>query len=529
MDLLKRGERKTQARAKVADIFRTPYDSLETGQLGAGKLNSTQMAAILQLYHSSPSIQAARAILLGQLLSSGIVVRRHGEDVPLTEQFAKHLESVWIPFARSVVDSFLCFGFVVVSIEEEEPPPFAGFLNKRKEAKEALDKTTRKRSRNTGTEEAINSALNLVPCVCDFGSYEISFKSSGRRAYKRTYTVSSIGQGQNNAIDLDLGFFIRQPPDMLGNINSPVATCFSNAAFIAALTELALNAETVRARTQIVTQAAPKQNASQTQLDAANLFFDSESRAIQQNDEASAETATAESLSAMVHLCNVLNKMQTTVPGEPQKVAQSHVPPEQPPRLFTLPDRQVVAPSVQRPEVRTDLDALTRMVNESICSSLGVPASVVFEGKFSSNSMSQLQLLNTTVSSLAIAVNAVLTNAYHACYQENNARSDEDELLLVTAPLSATSEVVALFKEGVIDATSAIPAALHSLGCSSNEITEALRRKQESVVASKEAENNTADLEQKTATVERTRAEVDRIKADTKVAQKALTAPAVSK
>ena len=53
--------------------------------------------------------------------------------------------------------------------------------------------------------------------------------------------------------------------------------------------------------------------------------------------------------------------------------------------------------------------------------------------------------------------------------------------MLVTAPISATSEVEHLFTAGVIDWRSALPAALHSLGCSANEITEALKRRQEKV------------------------------------------------
>jgi hypothetical protein len=43
--------------------------------------------------------------------------------------------------------------------------------------------------------------------------------------------------------------------------------------------------------------------------------------------------------------------------------------------------------------------------------------------------------------------------------------------MLVTAPLAAASEVQGLFEKGIIDSETAIPAALHSLGCSANEIT----------------------------------------------------------
>ena len=57
------------------------------------------------------------------------------------------------------------------------------------------------------------------------------------------------------------------------------------------------------------------------------------------------------------------------------------------------------------------------------------------------------QLLNTTVASLALAVNDVLSQTYRAVY----GGEDGDELILTTAPLAATSEVQALYTGQLID------------------------------------------------------------------------------
>lgn len=136
--------------------------------------------------------------------------------------------------------------------------------------------------------------------------------------------------------------------------------------------------------------------------------------------------------------------------------------------------------------------------------------------------MSQLQLLNTTVSSIAITMNTILSACYHACYDEGV--SDEDELVLVTAPISATSEVEALYNSGILDWKTAIPAALHSLGCTSTEITEALRRRQEQQDKAEQDKegNKTSDgetkkiaSEQGRANVEQTRANTERTRAET--------------
>jgi len=89
----------------------------------------------------------------------------------------------------------------------------------------------------------------------------------------------------------------------------------------------------------------------------------------------------------------------------------------------------------------------------------------------------RLQLLNTTVASLALSINEILTSSYRAIYSAD----DETELILRTAPLSSTSEVQALFTCGLIDYESALPAALHSLGSGSEEISSALQRKRKTV------------------------------------------------
>ena len=142
------------------------------------------------------------------------------------------------------------------------------------------------------------------------------------------------------------------------------------------------------------------------------------------------------------------------------------------------------------------------------------------------------QLLNTTVSSLAITLNSILTACYHACYEEGV--SDDDELILVTAPISATSEVEALYTAGLIDWQAAIPAALHSLGCTSTEITEALRRRHEredKVEETRTATETEASLvanDQARAQTEKTRAETEKTLAETKEVGKPPPGPADS-
>jgi hypothetical protein len=106
-------------------------------------------------------------------------------------------------------------------------------------------------------------------------------------------------------------------------------------------------------------------------------------------------------------------------------------------------------------------------------------------GKFSGKSTQQLQLLNSTVSQLAKSINDVLTKTYLALYPDERTgllgdreeKSDGNvELKLRTAPLAASEEIVALFNAQLIDSDVAVPAAMHALGSSNEEIEAALAR-----------------------------------------------------
>ena len=70
----------------------------------------------------------------------------------------------------------------------------------------------------------------------------------------------------------------------------------------------------------------------------------------------------------------------------------------------------------------------------------------------------------------------MLTATYHAVYDD---AKEGDELTLLTAPLCSTAELQSLFEGGVIDIESALPAALHSLGCTAVEIAGAVKRRKQ--------------------------------------------------
>ena len=398
----------------------TPFSAFESGSAGECRINTTQMAALQHLYHTSPSIQATRTILMGQLLGSGISLTRAGQPVKLTPTFSKHLEAAWLPFAREIVDHTLLYGFAIVSIEEETDKPFAKFINAQKAVDPGAKSAKRQKPSGGSVKDAPRgqpgdpqtksategaevvskapgppaSGPNLVPVVPVFGSYEIALTPAGRAAYTRRARVFTTSPAHAYTEDQFAAVFFRNNPDSDGNLISPVASAFEFASFVGALRELALSAELVRATPTLVTQSAPRIHSSQAGgVDTASLFFDSESRAVSQQQSDAEASERTQQLGLTVKLAAELNRLRTTVQDRNSSgsgvAGPSALPPEVPPRLFALPDKQQLVPNALQPQARTDLESLMRLANDHICAAMGVPASVVFEGRFSSNSMSQ--------------------------------------------------------------------------------------------------------------------------------------------
>jgi len=377
MDLRKRIKRRDPPkRGGKAKENPSPLSAIDAGSPGEVKIVNDHLYALNHLYHASPSIQAARTILLGQLLSSGCVIRRDGRDVPLKDTFARHLHDVWTPFAKKVIDHFLQFGFVIVSLEEEAPPPFHNFIKGKQMAAQsemgpdanglrnqprdppdaaearaakkpiAAESDQRQQQQRTPKRPAAaqSKPVNLIPVVPDVGQCELSFIYVGDSHYRRQYRIFSTNSDSVYKQDFASEVFFRSEPDAGGNVCSPIATVFQSASFISALEELALQAEVVRARQMLVTQPATRTQGSQN-LDPANLFFDSESRAVQASATAEDDAQQAGSLALQAQMMHMINRLQTTNtdsssrPGGASAVP-AHVPPPMPPQLFACPGKK---------------------------------------------------------------------------------------------------------------------------------------------------------------------------------------------
>jgi len=74
-------------------------------------------------------------------------------------------------------------------------------------------------------------------------------------------------------------------------------------------------------------------------------------------------------------------------------------------------------------------------------------------------------------------VSGVLTKTYNQLYTDDDENEEEPAVLkLVTAPLAVAEEIEKLYTAQLIDYETALPAALHSLGATTEEIEAAMER-----------------------------------------------------
>ena len=476
---------------------------------GETRISVAQMQHLRNVFERNPAILAARNVLHAQLLSSGLLLKKDGKSVEVTPLFRQHLDTHWSSFARDVIDSFLIMGFVVVSYERDDVPSATNSIRERKRRRD------------------VSASANLLPIVAPIGSYDLGFVMTGRAAMQRSYRVyRRTARSGAAAVEMDDGsvLFMRNPPDEEGNINSPVASIQGVASFVNELLSLASVAERSRARPPLVTKTRPKQ----TRPGAAptDMYFDTESREIARQGDDEENEHSARALQIQLDLCRLINESRTGI-GDGSSLAralgggsnvQTGPAAELGERMYALPVTTEEA-RVELPQARGDLVNIIRMALDEMCTAIGVPSSLLFEGRYAGQSTAQLALLNSTVQQLGRKVDTVLTAVYNDIYGPGGALSielnpddkkvakqtaadetikigtgegnnpivgsdsidapesnDTIELVTTTAPMSAAQEVLALFSGGLADFEAAAPLALHSVGMSAAEIEGALDR-----------------------------------------------------
>ena len=323
-----------------------PTLGVHTSDLGEHRLNIEQIYALEAMYQTHPAVQAARSVLHSQLLQGGVQLMRNGEVAQpvrfgeknedgalksgITKDWARHLEEHWLPFAKEVIDAFIKWGLCPVVLEE---------LQVNVEQLDAIDELKREvgmvNHKRKGKRQRSGSNI-LVPHVPMLGTYDIAWTYAGRYGYTREYMLYNNAPGHVTRVDPTAVIHVRQHPDSVGNVNSPLSTVYEQGSFVAGLVEMAFTAELARSQPAYVTQI--RKQDKQGDLTAGGLWFDTESRQQHTGQESEESQLAARALELQAQLARSINAVQHqghNANGSSSR--SSFAPPDLPPRLFTLP------------------------------------------------------------------------------------------------------------------------------------------------------------------------------------------------
>ena len=90
----------------------------------AKRVNMEEMLFIRTCFRQSPMVQMCRQMIANQLLNNGVKFCQGGcnsKGVTFHKKDEDNIEDRWCPFAADVIDSVMCYGFVVVHMGNEYP------------------------------------------------------------------------------------------------------------------------------------------------------------------------------------------------------------------------------------------------------------------------------------------------------------------------------------------------------------------------------------------------------------------------
>lgn len=492
MSLRKAGARQVPRKLNGKDLI-APILPSSQHQPGEQRMNENQKRALETLFRSSSAVTTCRNLLAGRLFSIGLQLTRNGEPIELTPAFQRHLNTVWLEFARAVLDSYLTWGMCVVALEEPPEGNLFGRANGKKRPREPL-----------------------VPIVPPPDTYDVSFLGGGRMGYLRTYKVYSSAPHHATEADEEAHVFVCEPPTPEGDYCSPTASVFGLASFVDSIQDLAMQAEMVNTRPRVFAQ--PRKEDSNKGVADSSLFFDSMSKNLQNDQEGEDSRAKASLMAMQVRLCEAINEVQTRGSGPDHlkfgKLPDAPTKQEVAPGIFTLPvGLDMVNNSTGQAAPRSDLENLVRLANESAAAAFGVPLEMLSGGSFRASSNQQLMLLNSTITTWTRCVDHVLAAAYSSIY------ADDADISLIVNPLVATDEIVNLHAASLMPKSLAMAAALGDVA-SAAAVKQAVAEAEKEDAKKKESEDAKAAVELEGAKINNQKAQADlaATKADTAAA-----------
>jgi CRISPR/Cas system CMR-associated protein Cmr5 small subunit len=372
---------------------------------------------LYRCYTQSPLLHMCSHLISTQILSNGISFCRGGcktDKLTVDAKLSNDIEEVWIPFTRRALDSILCYGFVVVSVDKG------------------------------------------VPEIMNVGQYHLEVTVGVSNYSYRVMSVTAVDDEIPNTIVFD-NFGFRLTPS--GSFTSLVHKVIPRLLFLKRLRETAVAMEIHRAENTVFTEIQEKGNKESTEGVDYDFYADSNTAKITEDMKFQRNSLNVSVLNQQLDLYDkYLGKAHAK---KAEKSLENVVP---------LPNGQHLVSGPQNTG-RGDYGGIHKTITEDICSALGVPRAIIqSEGGgglgSKSDSDGQHEVFQATVRFYKNKLGIILSHVYNTIHAKaikktidfskyddvyEAKQKNSVQVYFPVTPFVSNESLRQLYEQGVID------------------------------------------------------------------------------
>ncbi len=364
-----------------------------------------------------PILHMCSHLIASQLLNNGISFCKGGcknKQMDINAKLRSEVEDIWIPFTKDLLDQVLCFGFAVVSVK------------------------------------------NNLPQIMNIGQYHLEVTVEQSSYSYRVMNVSSVDEEIPNTIVFDQFGFKLTPT---GQFTSLVHKVIPRLLFLKRLRETAVAMEVRRAENTVFTEIQESSNAEKKEGVDYDFYADSNTSQITEDMRFQRNSTNVSILNQQMDLYDkFLGKKHAK---KAEKTLENVVP---------LPNGQHLVSGPQNTG-RGDYGGIHKTLIEDVCSTLGVPRSMIMaEGGGGLGSKSdtegQHEVFQATVLFWKKKLGMVLSHLYNIIHKQEIKKGidfskEKDvheaklnhsvQVFFPVTPFVSNETLRTLYEQGVID------------------------------------------------------------------------------
>ncbi len=287
-------------------------------------IDSHKMDFIWNSFHNSCLLQMCRQMINTHLLNNGITFCKNGcrgKAVKVDAELEELIDDKWIPFCSDAIDCILCFGFVVVSYQDK------------------------------------------YPSVLKLGTYRLKVNVIDNQYEWQVMEVNDADQPMEN-VEVFNHFGLE--PRIDGNMTSVVAKILPRLLFLKQLRESCVDMELRRSDPHVYAEVKDQSSGNRTEGVDYDFYADAGA------SEARDDMQYSRNKSA-VQMLNKQKELYEEYMGRAAAVKATR----KLDNVVSLPSGQHVV-NPQMTTGRSDLVNLHKIIQEEVCSVIGVPRSMMF-------------------------------------------------------------------------------------------------------------------------------------------------------